>query len=364
MKIKKTGKAVFLFIILPAFLAGAAYAATPDEARLKLAVFPFSNMEQEKLDTRIPSVLTAELLKFDFIEIVPVEMVTKRLYEIVPSLMWTEKKGDEKRGGIIWTIQTDVMEEVRRNVSADFSVYGSLAGFGEKWRLDVHVMEDGDGSGQLFTVSGIKDEEMPDKISEAAHMIADFLKGKSAVRAAEHYIRSYMGGMYSYEACLVKIGELARSFPGSVPLHALLLDLYLRKKAEYSDEALRESLKIMEMYKPENGVDTRYLLSLNIDPFDAAAGIYEDREDWENAISIRSRALTDFPYRTTLHKNALGKDYYQSGVSLESSGHAARALERYEKALVYLKQPSEYIGKADERINKLKHDQQHGEEKR
>jgi len=325
-----------------------------DVIKVRLAIFPFDDMNTETLDTNIPAVLRTELSRYEFIEVIPVETVTKKIYEIEPSLIWTEKEGGEKRGGILWTVQPNLIDEVKRGVSADMSLSGEMTRFGKRWRISARIKEDeNQGTEAVFTITGLNDEEMTGELTGLAKKIADVLKGKNALREAEEYVRRYRGVVYTYSAVLEKIKDLVNSFPGSVPLHALLLDLYLQQKERNADSVLSESLKIMEIYDPENGDDTRYLLSLNIDPFHTAAEFYEKRQEWSNAIAVRTAGLDAFPYRDEEHRIGLGRDYYFWGSLQEKAGQGENALENYEKSLTFLKPSSEFFRKAEEAIERL-----------
>ncbi|MBI5056576.1 MAG: hypothetical protein HZB61_08185 [Nitrospirae bacterium] len=334
-------------------------AQSTDTPKLTVALFPFNDMDSQTLDKGIPLILKAVLSGYEFLEIVPVETITTKLYEVEPSFLWTEKEGDQKKGGILWTIRPVLIEEVNKTVSADYSIYGDVARSGSRWNFDVRLIEGNDtGSQRSFPVTGLGDDEIRKGLSETAELIANLLKGKSAVNEAEEYVRRFMGGTYTYPVVLEKLKVLAYSIPDSILLRALLLDLYLKQKIQNQDEVLLEGLKIISLYNPGKGDDTRYLLSLNLDPFDAAAGIYEIKMDLEKAISMRNDALKLFPYKTGKHKNAIGRDYYMSGLSLKKEGQKAKALEKFSAALTYLEPSSEYYSKAAEEVRQLKNSSQ------
>ncbi len=114
-----------------------------------------------------------------------------------------------------------------------------------------------------------------------------------------------------------------------------------------------EGLKIISLYDPSQEGDTRYLLSLSIDPFDAIAEVYEEEKAWENAIEIRNKALELFPYKPDSHKKGLGRDYYFFALSLKKEGYNAKALENYKKAMNYMSTSSKYFKQVKESIDTL-----------
>ncbi|MBI4847708.1 MAG: tetratricopeptide repeat protein [Nitrospirae bacterium] len=346
---------ILLFLLCTVLHAPLLNAESSDTPKLTVALFPFNDMDSQTLDKGIPLILKAALSGYEFLEIVPVETITTRLYEVEPSFLWTGKDAGQKKGGILWTIRPVLIEEVNKSVSADYSIYGDVARAGSRWNFDVRLMEGNDTCSQRsFPVSGLSDDEIRKGLSETASLIANLLKGESAVNEAEEYVRRFMGGTYTYPVVLEKIKGLVYSFPDSVPLRALLLDLYLKQKIQNQDEVLLEGLKIISLYNPGKGDDTRYLLSLNLDPFDATAGSYEIKQDWEKAISMRNDALKLFQYKTGKHKNAIGRDYYMSGLSLKKEGQKAKALEDFSAALTYLESSSEYYSKAAEEVRQLR----------
>ncbi len=351
--LRKHGIAFFVFLCL--FVQGMLPQAADAHAEMvRIAVFPFNDIQSEAFDMNVAVVLRSELSRHDFIETVPVETIRERLYEIEPSYLWTEKRGRKKRGGILWRIEPEVVEEVRRKESSDFSIYGDLTRFRSRWRVDAYVLEGSDLKPKTsFTTTGSRDEEIPDRLAVMAKEIVDWLMTGRVLDIAEEEIRHYMGGLYTYSVVLEKIKKHVDSFSESIPLHALLLDLYLKEKEKYQDEIIKAGLKIITLYDPSGEEDIRYLLSLNIDPFEVTARVYENKKDWNKAIDVRNNALKLFPYRVDNHKIALGKDHYLFALSLEKRGEKAKALENYRRALIYLPRFSEDYKQAKEGLNRL-----------
>ncbi len=345
------------FLILFFFLAHTvvSFVEGSDTNKIKIAIFPFNDIQSKSFDIRIPAVLDAELSKNEFIESVLVEVDREKIYEIEPSFLWTEKEDDEKIGGILWKIEPRVVEGINKRVSAEFSIYGDLTRFGNKWMIDVNIKKEKDlRPKKSFTISGLKDEEIPERLKEVAKNIIDWLRNKNVLSEAEEDIRRYMGGLYTYAAVIEKITNRVDSFPESIPLRALLLDLYLKEKEMYHNEIMNEGLKIISLYDPSREEDTRYLLSISIDPFDTTAEIYEEERAWENAIEIRNKAMKLFPYRAENHKKRLGRDYYFFALSFEKRGQNEKALENYKRAMTYLQQDSGYFKAVVEGLERLR----------
>ena len=342
--------AVLFFLSL--FMPGADLQAESSGAKkIRVAIFPFNDLQSKSLNMGISSILKAGLSGYDYIETVPVEVVERKIYELEPSYLWTKREGSGDSAEIVWAIEPKIVEEVEEIVSAEFSVYGDLIRFGSDWTVVAYILKEKDlNIRKSFTVNSSKEEEIPERLKEVSKKIAEWLKRENILNEAEEEIRRYMGGLYTHSVALEKIKSLADTVQESVPLHALLLELYLEKKKRYREKIIDEGLKIIDFYDPANDDDTRYLLSLNIDPYDAAADIYEGKRDWKSAIYLRHKARKLFPYMEDKHIAGLGRDYYFYAYSFEKKGDSARALENYRKAVTYLSPASEHYNRARDRI--------------
>ncbi len=335
--------------------SGVSFSASPEAGKVSLAIFPFNDVRQNSLDMNIPAVLRSEFAGYGFIEIVPVEVIREKLYEIEPSFMWTGKEDSKKRGGILWKIEPKVVEKINERVTAQFSLYGDLIRFGNKWRVDAFVIKEGEsGPGRSFSLTGIKDEEIPVRLTEISKSIAAWLRKDNVLNEAEEDIRQYKGGMVSYPGVIVKMKKNISTVPESIPLRALLLDLYLEDKDTNREDILSDGLKIIDLLKQPENSDTRYLLSLALDPFDAVAGVYEKKQDWDNAIAIRDKALRVFPYNSELHRKGIGRNYYYIAKSFEEKGSREKAMESYKTAISYLQPSSGYFTQAMDGFDRLK----------
>jgi hypothetical protein len=325
-----------------------------DGKKIRVAIFPFNDMQSESLNMGISSIIKAGLSGHDFIETIPLEVVEQKIYEIEPFYLWTKREGPVDSAGIVWAIEPKIVGEVEEVVSAEYSIYGDLIRFGSEWTVVAHILKEKDlNIRKSFTVSSLKEEEIPESLKEVSKKIAAWLKRENIINEAEEGMRRYRGGLYTHSVTLGKIKSLADTVQESVPLHALLLELYLEKKEKYREKIIDEGLAIINLYDPANDDDTRYLLSLNIDPYDAAADVYEGKRDWKSAIYLRHKARKLFPYMTDRHIRGLGRDYYFYANSFEKKGDSARALENYKKAITYLDPASEHYKRARERIDSL-----------
>jgi tetratricopeptide (TPR) repeat protein len=347
-----------LILLVSFVFATISCAVIYDTGKIRIAVFPFNDVQSEYLDMSIPAVLRAELSRYDFIEIVPVEVIREKIYEIEPSFLWTEREGVVNTGGILWKMEPIIVEEVRENISAQISIYGDVVRFGDKWRIDAYISKKKiigpEDSLNIASIDGLKYEEIPDKLKELAKEIAGLLKKDHVLSEAEEDIRRYKGGQYTYSTVIKKMEGHVNLYPKSIPLRALLLDLYLKEKEKNREKVINEGLKIINLYDPSREEDVRYLLSLSLDPFDAAAEAYEKKEDWKNAIYLRNKAVKLFPLGKTNHKNGLGHDHYFFALSLEMEGQNAEALESYRKATTYLQPNSTYYEAAVKGVERLK----------
>ncbi|RJR16160.1 MAG: hypothetical protein C4581_10475 [Nitrospiraceae bacterium] len=328
--------------------------AVAEDVKLSLAVYPFNDLRKKSLDMDIYDLLSTELSGYEFIRLVPVEVIREKLYEFEPQFMWTEKNDEVKRGGILWKIESGIVEKTNKAVNAQYSLYGDLMGFGKRWRVDAYLVKEGETDPvRRFSFNGMNYEEMPAKLTGMSKSIAQVLKGETVLNAAEEDIRQYKGGMVSYEGTIVKIKKHIVTVPESVPLRALLLDLHLEDKDLNQEDILIDGLKIISMIKDQESEGMRYMLSLALDPFDSVAQVYEVKKDWDNAINIRDRALNSFPLNPALHKEGIGRNYYYIARSFDEKGMTDKAVENYKTAVFYLQPSTVFYKNAMDGIRRL-----------
>ncbi|MEW6601658.1 MAG: hypothetical protein AB1499_11875, partial [Nitrospirota bacterium] len=319
---KKTGTFIKNILLFLCLIAAASFPLSATAAaKVSLAVYPFNDFSRNALDMEIHNILVNELSGYEFIELVPVEVIREKLFEIEPQFMWTAKEDSVKKGGILWKIEPRIIEKINEKVAARYSLYGELIRYGSGWSINAILIKDGDpGPFRSFRLTGRKDDDMQERLTGMSKSIADLLQKDSVLKMAEEDIRQYKGGMDSYSAVISKMKKYIGTVPESIPLRALLLDLYLEDKDGAGEEIMAEGLKIIDMLKQQEGADMRYLLSLALDPFDTVASQYEKRKEWKDAIAVRNRAFRAFPYNSELHKEGMGKDHYFLARSFEEEG--------------------------------------------
>jgi tetratricopeptide (TPR) repeat protein len=322
---------------------------------LRIAVFPFNDIQSQSLNFKISSILENELMRYEFIRVLPVEIVREKIYEIDPAFLWTEKKGMKKRGGILWKVEPLIIEEINKNISADYYVFGDFITIENEWKLDAYISGNKiTGEKIPFAMQGTTYEEFPVKLKELAILIADWLKYRYTIEEAETDIRRYMGNLFTHSHVVDKIRKYINSYPESIPLRALLMDLYLKKKDVFSRELFNEGVQIVNLLNSSTADDTRYLMSLSLDPYDVIAGMHEKNEDWANAIKLRSRAIQRFPGNSEKHRRMLGNDYFFKASALEKAGQKSEALKNYKEAMHYLNSRSEFYDRSREGLNRLR----------
>ena len=122
--INKSAFSGVMLLLIMIFLSSVS--ASDNKNPFNIAIFPFNDVQSKSFDFKITSMLGNELLKYEFIRVLPVETVREKIYEIEPDVLWTEKQDLEKRGGILWTIEPFIREEIIETMSADYYVYGDF----------------------------------------------------------------------------------------------------------------------------------------------------------------------------------------------------------------------------------------------
>ncbi|HTZ16832.1 MAG TPA: hypothetical protein VMB78_00170 [Dissulfurispiraceae bacterium] len=311
---KVSGMKNILFAIITIAAAVVLCASTAHaEMKKKVALFPFNDLSSYRLDTASTSSVAAGLLKQDYIELVPTEVVRKKIYEAEPDSLRAGKKDKKSGGGTIRKIQPATVEKVSRALGSDYSVYGDISRSDKKIEIRAYLADSNAKVLNVFTVSAINSNEMYGKLVKMGRDIAAFLgnekiDGKISgkiVGAAEEEERKYHAMLSSLPAVIGKIEKMSASFPQSLRLKVVLLDLYLNDRTLYANKIFDTASAIVKMYDPANGDDTRFLLYRYLDPYDILAGQYEERGDRRKAIEIRERALRDFSFFSEKHNSAL-----------------------------------------------------------
>lgn len=310
--------------------------------RVTVAVFPFRDLTLNTLEKDISGIIATELARHAFIEVVPVNLTLKEGYEIEPLFLWTEMREGEKRGGMLWAFRPFLTEETSAAASAEILLYGDMTKSEEGYRLDVFAVQGWEQEpAWSWGLSRVRDDELSLRAADAAGALAEWVNAAYALRFAEEDVRQYLGGMVSHEQAVSRLHERLDNAPQSLPLRALLFDLYRRDSETHQDQMLREAEELIRLLGKGSDADLRYLLSRDVDPFDAAASSREKKEAWQSAISLRERALREYPAHFEVHKRALGRDYYGLGRSHEKEGRRHQAGDAYERALRYLTPSSE-----------------------
>lgn len=314
--------------------------------KVKVTIFPFKDIGKSSQNISTPLILEEELSRYDFIDIIPLGRRYNEVYEIEPAHMWAGMESGEKQGGILWNIRPVIIEEARAKAFVKYAIFGNIVNFDNKSRLYIYLQQlKNPASEQTFDINYKEKEQIPDKITSVAKAMAAWIKSKWIVSEAEEHIRKFMGGINSHSDTIAILMNFVKEYPTSVPIQALLLDMYIKKKDMYNEQIITNGLKLIDLYDNSNDENTRYLLSLNLDPYDATAEAYEMREEWIKAIETRNNALKSYPHQQSVHKTGLGKDHYFLARSLELKGQKARALEHYKIALSYLPESSVYYEK-------------------
>jgi tetratricopeptide (TPR) repeat protein len=260
--------------------------------------------------------------------------------------MWTGEEGGYREGGIIWKIDTKIIESVHYNGFADYYIFGDYSGLSKKWSIIAHISKNAlSEPDETFILKGSSEDDLYKKLSELAEKINKKLSKVYVLNQAEDIVRDYMGNLFNYDAAVEKMSSIVKKNPDLIQLHALLLDLYLKEKNNM-DKAAHEALRIIDMYDPSYENEVRYILSLSLDPFDVIAREYEAEKKWTETIEVRNRALMIFPANMSVHKNKLGEAYYFEALSYETMGSKEKANINYNNALKYLNPSSEYYGPA------------------
>ncbi|MCC6347878.1 MAG: tetratricopeptide repeat protein [Nitrospirales bacterium] len=327
---------LLVFIVMAGVSRAASSRIESSTGKIRITVFPFNDTSHREIDTRLSSVVQAELDTRDFIETIPPEVVRRVILEVEPSFGWAERRRFGTAAGVLWKIEPKMVERVSKKVRTDFAVYGDISRFDGKWVINAYSAGVGGVAVKAFTLSGEGEEEIPAKLAQLAADIVVFLREETIVAEAEEEMRKFSGGIYSLPVAVGKMEKLVPSYRGALPLKALLLDLYLRDEAHYRKKIVPLASALIAQYDPAHEADTRYLLSLSLDPFAVLARAHEGEEEWAKALAVREKALQVFSFDEESHRRGIGLDAYALARFYEKKGRREQAVEYYRKALSFL----------------------------
>jgi len=345
-----------LLLVLPLtlILSPPSTVIASQEGAVKVAVLPFHTPSPGDNGEAVATLISSVLSRNNFITVIPNEVIVTTLHDLSPALLWGEERGGERSGGLIWRVNDTLIVDVVAATSADYTIYGSLTRFGELWRIEATLSSLSRGnSRRSFTATALADGEIPEKVEGIADEIVSAIEEDTVLIRAEELIRLYMAGIATYPATAERLDGLAAQSPDNFPLHLLILDYYMKDESDRRGEVLRLGERSVALYKSANEEELRYLRLYDLDPFDVTATEYEDRNQWESAISVRLEALRLLSTNLAAHRAALGLDYYHLARLHDEAVRSGEALDSYRNALEYLPQHSKEFPIATERVERL-----------
>lgn len=366
---KRVGLCVIVIFSLVGFMQTVAFS----EVKKKVTLFPFNDLSASQLDLKSTAIIEAELSKNGFLSIMPAKVVRQKVLYYEPAFLWTGQASGQttsqtttqtgnqnttqnttrQSGGILWNIHPRIIERVARGLSSDYSIYGDISVNNKKWEATARLSDNHANVLRTFTATADSQDKLYGELTRMGRRISAFFEEFTVVARAEDEVRRYLAGFYSIETIIGKIQEMALLYPDALPLRAILLDLYLKDKTAFSERIRPTAERIISIYNPTNGDDTRYLLSLYLDPYGVLAEYFEAREEWARAIEIREKALQDFSFFADEQKKGLGHAAFMLAQEFEQRRNKARAAEYYRKALAVLPSGSDETLKSTERLREI-----------
>jgi hypothetical protein len=370
-------KRILLCVIVISAVIAMCDAVVFSEVKKKVTLFPFNDLSTSRIDLQSTGIVSAELSKNRFLELVPAEVVRQKIFEMEPAFLWggqtsgqtttqtssqtanqttnqnTTQNTARQTGGILWKIRPRIVEQVSRGLSSDYSIYGDISTVKGNKVVKVHITDGSTNVLKTFNLTAKSGDELPEKLAVLGRDISSFFLGFTAVDRAEEEVRKFHGGFYNLETVVGKVEAISRAYPSSLPLRAILLDLYLRDKSLFNEKITSMASGIIENYNPANGDDTRYLLSLYLDPYDVLAERYEARRNWTASIRVREKALREFAFFADRQKQAAGHAAFMLAQEFDAKKDRKRAAEYYMKALSFLQSGSEEAVKSRERLKAI-----------
>nr|MBC8412200.1 hypothetical protein [bacterium] len=255
---------------------------------------------------------------------------------------------------IVWQFKTFPVARARATLPADFIVHGDTIGSGEGRVVNIHLREFSRSEPvRTITLTVWSEEEFMAGLETAAGRIGSWIIRAKAIDLSEELIREYLAGLIGYGDAVTELRRLADLDSSSMPVFALLLDLQKRHVVGNDRDLIETGEKVIALYDPKVGEDTRYLLSLDLDPYDITASVYERWAEWSEAIKLRKLAFQRYPFGRAAHEQKIGMAYLQQGISFEKKGRVDDAMDSFINAMTHLPEQSEPYISAKEAFERL-----------
>jgi tetratricopeptide (TPR) repeat protein len=324
-------KLLALLVILSIFMVNVVYG---NDRRSKVVIFPFkAKRDLNCLIQGIEDVMRSELIRSGYFTVVEQE----RTYEFVKdAVMYNFIKIEDvnvetalPRANIVdlfAKVDLKVIIRVAERLKGEFAVKGTLNQFGEKFRLDIEVVDvkAKETLGALVGECELK-EKIPEIVEDLSQQIVNVCKGANVRKEIDSIQSSYQQGNLTYKETSDRLKSLSSEMPWSFPIHCALFLHYLGHQ-EMQDSLIEEGEDIINLFNPDNEEDIRYLSSLGIDPFYELGNAYRAMGRWDEAIEVYNRAIQVYPLNHIQY-------YKQLGVLHKLAGKAELAINTFKQVL-------------------------------
>ncbi len=359
-----------LFSFLVVFSIGITSTAYGNLRKSNVVVFPFKgSCDSDCLIRGVEDVMRNELIRSGYCTVVE----EGRSYEFAKeAVLYNFFKIDNvdmetalskaKIVDLFARVDLKMVIRIAEKLNADFAVKGSLSQFGDKFRIDIEVVNVKAKETLNALVGECESKEkIPEAIEQLSQQIVNACKNANVRKEINYIQSSYQQGNLTYEEASDRLKSLSFEMPGSFLVHCALFSHYVGHQ-EMRDSIIKEGEEIINMFPTDNKEDIRYLSFLGIDPFFELANVYSAMGMLDNAIEVCNRAIKVYPADHIKYYKQLGALYklknkdelaidvfkqilsmnpadYESRLNLASiyevRGDISNAIEQYQYCLKY-----------------------------
>lgn len=287
------------------------------DQKSKVVIFPFkNNLDSKCLVQGIEDVMRSELIRSGYFTVVEQEIT----YEFVKeAVLYNFIKIDNvdvqtimpkaKTVDLFASVEPKIVIRVAEKMNVDFAVKGTFAQFGDKFRIDIDVVNVKVKETMSALVGECESQEkIPAMMEQLSQQIVNVCKGANVQKELDYIQSSYQDGKLTYEEAMDRLKKLSSEMPGVFAVHCALFSHYLGH-SEMRGSLIEEGEEIVNLFNPDNEEDSKYLSLLGLDPFYELANAYIITGRLDNAIEVYNRAIKVYPLNHVKYYKQLGTLY-------------------------------------------------------
>ncbi len=291
------------------------------QEKKKIAIFPFENKTvQPYLNESIPDVLSGELFRTGFFEIIKKKKLYKVIWDLnIGSNIKIDNTNSDKRG---FTPAQDVdlysglnkksVEKVLSTVGADYIIRGAVNQFGNILRIELDLFGSKlDEVVERLSIEVDSVDDVPLAVKSFVPKLTSVCVRENIEEIANTVVDRFRLGFSTLKVTVLDLENIASFGTGFIYTKSLLLNLYIEQGL--STEAI-ETCKILISATSEQSNNYMDVLSrIGVDPYRELVNLYEDQGLYDEVVKVCNQAIKNVPFDTSIYYTKLGEILLKQG---------------------------------------------------